>query len=122
MSYKRNLNRRQKIKLRIRKKVIGTSQRPRLVVFRSLNNIYASLFDDISNKTILTISTLSKEVKDGFKDKLTKVSKSRIVGKVLASKALEKNIKKIVFDRNGYLYQGRVKGIAEGAREGGLIF
>lgn len=120
MPVRNNLTSRQKIKYRIRKKVIGNSERPRLVVFRSLNNMYAQLVDDISNKTIFTVSTLTKEVKDELKDKSTKVSKSKIIGKLVAKKAAEFNIKKAVFDRNGYLYHGRVKAIAEGAREGGL--
>lgn len=122
MSVKNNLNSRQKIKYRIRKKVSGDPERPRLVVFRSLNNIYAQLIDDNSKKTICTISTLSKEVKDELKDKVAKTAKSKIVGKVIARIAIEKNIKKVVFDRNGYLYHGRVKAVADGAREGGLEF
>lgn len=82
--------------------------------------MYAQLIDDIAHKTICTVSTLSKEVKGELKDKITKVNESKIVGKVLAKKAAEYKIKKVVFDRNGYLYHGRVKAIAEGAREGGL--
>jgi len=120
MPVKNNLTSRQKIKYRIRKKVIGSPERPRLVVFRSLNNMYAQLIDDTTHKTICTVSSLTKEVKDELKDKTTKINKSKIVGKVMARKAAENNIKKVVFDRNGYLYHGRVKAIAEGAREGGL--
>ncbi len=120
MPVKNSLTSRQKIKYRIRKKVIGNSERPRLVVFRSLNNMYAQLIDDTAHKTLCTVSTLSKEVKDELKDKITKVNESKIVGKVLAKKAAEIKVKKVVFDRNGYLYHGRVKAIAEGAREGGL--
>lgn len=120
MPVNNNLTSRQKIKFRIRKKVIGSTERPRLVVFRSSNNMYAQLIDDISHKTICTVSTLTKEVKDELKDKITKVNESKIVGKVIAKKAAEKNIKKVVFDRNGYLFHGRVKAVAEGAREGGL--
>jgi large subunit ribosomal protein L18 len=120
MPVKNNLTSRQKIKYRIRKKVIGSTERPRLVVFRSSSNMYAQLIDDTSHKTICTVSTLTKEVKDELKDKTTKVNESKIVGKVIAKKAKEKDIKKVVFDRNGYLYHGRVKAVAEGAREGGL--
>lgn len=120
MPVKNNLTSRQKIKYRIRNRVIGSSERPRLVVFRSLNNMYAQLIDDTSHRTICTVSSLTKEVKDELKDKTTKINESKIVGKVLAKKAAENNIKKVVFDRNGYLYHGRVKAIAEGAREGGL--
>ena len=122
MSTITKLTSRERIKLRIRKKVIGTAERPRLVVFRSLNNIYAHLIDDINNKTILTISSISKGTADEFKDKVNKTNKSKIVGKLLAKKAKEKNISKVVFDRNGYLYHGRVKSLADGAREGGLEF
>jgi len=122
MSVKNNLDSRRKIKFRIRKRVAGSPERPRLVVFRSLNNIYAQLVDDINHKTICTVSTLNKEVKDELKDKTTKVSDSKVVGKVIAVKAKEKNINKVVFDRNGYLYHGRVKAVADGAREGGLEF
>ena len=122
MAVKNNLDSRRKIKFRIRKRVAGSSERPRLVVFRSLNNIYAQLIDDINHKTICTVSTLNKEVKEELKDKTTKVSDSKVVGKVIAAKAKEKNISKVVFDRNGYLYHGRVKAVADGAREGGLEF
>ena len=116
------LSSRDKIKYRIRKKVIGTSERPRLVVFRSLNNIYAHLIDDINNKTIFTVSSLSEEVVKELADKMHKTAKSKIVGKILAKKALENKINKVVFDRNGYLYHGRVKSLADGVREGGLKF
>lgn len=120
MTVKNNLDKRQKIKFRIRKRITGSSERPRLVIFRSLNNIYAQLVDDISHRTICTVSNLNKEVKDELKDKSTKVIESKAVGKIIAVKAMEKNIKKAVFDRNGYLYHGRVKAVADGAREGGL--
>lgn len=120
MPVKNNLTSRQKIKYRIRKKVKGSIERPRLVVFRSTTNMYAQLIDDASHKTICTVSTLTKEVKEELKDKTTKVNESKIVGKVIAKKAAENNIKKVVFDRNGYLYHGRVRAVAEGAREGGL--
>jgi large subunit ribosomal protein L18 len=122
MPVKNNLSSRQKIKFRIRKKVIGNSDRPRLVVFRSLNNIYAQLVDDINRKTICTVSTLSKEVKDELKDKTTKIAKSKVIGMVIARRAIDNKIKRVVFDRNGYLYHGRVKAVADGAREGGLEF
>ena len=120
MTVKNNLDKRHKIKFRIRKRITGSSERPRLVIFRSLNNIYAQLVDDINHRTICTVSNLNKEVKDELKDKSTKVTESKVVGKIIAVKAIEKNIKKAVFDRNGYLYHGRVKAVADGAREGGL--
>jgi large subunit ribosomal protein L18 len=116
------LSSREGIKFRIRKKVIGTAIRPRLVVFRSLNNIYASLVDDVNGKTIFTVSSLNKEITAAMKDKIQKKDKSKIVGKILAEKAKQNSINKVVFDRNGYLYHGRVKSLAEGAREGGLEF
>jgi large subunit ribosomal protein L18 len=119
MSIRNNLTTRQKIKYRIRKRVAGTAERPRLVVFRSLNNLYAHLIDDVKGETICSVSTLSKEVKD---EKTAKSAKSKIVGKLIAQKASEKNIKKVVFDRNGYLYHGRVKAVADAAREAGLEF
>ena len=116
------LTSRQKIKYRIRKKIVGTSKVPRLNVFRSLSNVYACLIDDISGKTLLTVSTLGKEYKSTPQDGLKKSDKSKAIGKLLAQKAIEMNIKKVVFDRNGYLFHGRIKAVAEGAREGGLQF
>lgn len=122
MAVRRNLTSRQRIKYRIRKRIEGSPERPRLVVFRSLNNIYAQLIDDINHKTICTVSTLNKEVKAGLKEKATKISDCKVVGKMIADKAKEKNITRVVFDRNGYLFHGRVKAVADGAREGGLEF
>lgn len=108
--------RKDKRHLRIRTRLIGDNDSPRLVVFRSNLHIYGMLVDDQSGKTLLSSS--DKE----FKGKLTKTEKANQVGKVLAEKALGKKIKKIKFDRGGYLYHGRVKALAEGAREGGLDF
>ncbi|HEY3251146.1 MAG TPA: 50S ribosomal protein L18 [Ignavibacteria bacterium] len=122
MPLRSNLSSHQRIKYNIRKKVVGTATRPRFTVFRSLNNIYAQLVDDINGKTLFTVSTISKDVKDSLKEKASKTEKSKIIGKKLAEKALENNIKKVVFDRNGYLYHGRVKAIADAAREAGLEF
>ncbi len=100
--------------LRIRKRVMGTAERPRLVIFRSLKHIYAQLVDDVSQRTLLTVG-------DG---ELTgkKAEKAGTVGKQLAEAAKEKGIAKVVFDRAGYRYHGRVKALADGAREGGLEF
>jgi large subunit ribosomal protein L18 len=122
MPVKSNLSSHQRIKYNIRKKVMGTSDRPRFTVFRSLNNIYVQLVDDINGKTLLTVSSVSKDVKTSLKDKISKIEKSKIIGKKLAEKAKENNITKVVFDRNGYLYHGRVKAIADAAREAGLEF
>jgi large subunit ribosomal protein L18 len=108
-----------KIKKRVRAKVFGTSTKPRLSVFRSNNEIYAQLIDDTAGKTLLSFSSLTKEVE---KSKANKTDKSLAVGKQLAAAAIANGITKVVFDRNGYLYHGRVKSLAEGAREGGLIF
>lgn len=105
--------------MRIRRHVSGTPERPRLVVCRSLSNIQAQLVDDTRGVTLMGVSSLSKEIdKKGKK----KIEVSKAVGKMLAEKAREKGIEKIVFDRNGYIYHGRVKAFADGAREGGLQF
>ncbi len=102
--------------------MFGTSERPRLVVFRSLKYIYGQIVDDQQQKTLLSVSNLSKEFREEIKKAKTKTEASKLVGKMLAKKALEKNIKRVVFDRNGYAYHGRVRALAEGAREGGLEF
>lgn len=119
---KKNITRREKIKFKIRKKIRGTAERPRLVVYRSLNHIYAQLVNDDEGKTLLSASTLEKGILEKVKDIKGKIGKSKIVGQVIAEKALQSNIKKVVFDRNGYLYHGRVKAVADGAREKGLEF
>lgn len=119
---RKNLDRRKKIKFKIRKKINGTAERPRLVVYRSLNEIYGQLIDDIAGKTVLSVSSISKDVSEKIKSEKGKISKSKIIGKVIAEKAKNENITEVVFDRNGYLYHGRVKAFAEGAREGGLKF
>jgi len=108
--------------MRIRKKVMGTAERPRLTVFRSLNHIYAQLVDDLSGRTILTVSSLDKEVVPKGGSTKGKLEAGKLVGKKLASKAKEKGIERVCFDRAGYLYHGRVKAVADGAREGGLNF
>ncbi|NIS74855.1 MAG: 50S ribosomal protein L18 [Deltaproteobacteria bacterium] len=108
-------------KKRIRKKIFGVAERPRLSVFRSAKHIYAQLVDDSIGFTILTVSTLNKDVRDQVKG-LKKTEAAKVVGKIIADKAKEKGVKKIVFDRNGFLYHGRVKALAEGAREAGLEF
>jgi large subunit ribosomal protein L18 len=110
--------RRKHIQLRVR----GTSIRPRMVVFRSNKNIYAQLVDDMSNRTIIGASTLTKEIREEVHKASSKRERAKIVGKHVAHLAKEKNIVKIVFDRAGYLYHGRVKALADGAREGGLQF
>ena len=109
-------------KKQIRKKISGTPQRPRLVIYRGLKNIIAQLNDDITNVTILSVDGRMVMKNSKEFEKKTKTEISREVGKYLAKKALEKNIEKIVFDRSGYKYHGRIKALADGVREGGLKF
>jgi large subunit ribosomal protein L18 len=111
--------RRQKIKFGIRKKISGTSQKPRLSVFRSNNDIYVQLIDDDGSKTLASASSRDKDI---LAQKVNKVEKSKLVGGAIARKAVELGLKDVTFDRGGYLYHGRVKAVAEGAREGGLKF
>jgi large subunit ribosomal protein L18 len=111
--------RREKIKFRVRKKIIGTTGRPRLSVFRSNNDIYVQLIDDSAGKTLASASSRDKDI---LAQKGTKVEKSKLVGTAIARKASELGLLDVTFDRSGYLYHGRVKAVAEGAREGGLKF
>jgi large subunit ribosomal protein L18 len=111
--------RRFRIKKRIRKIVQGTPDRPRMTVFRSSKAIYVQLIDDQDGKTLVAASSMEKEMKD---QKGTKTDIAKIVGKRVAEKAIQAGIEKVVFDRNGYLYHGRVKTLADAAREGGLKF
>lgn len=110
-----------KRKVRIRKRIFGTEERPRLSVFRSAKHIYAQVVVDSTGSTLVAASTLSPELKDVIAD-VEKSDAAKKVGELIGRKALEKNIKKVVFDRNGFLYHGRVKALAEGARESGLEF
>ena len=112
---------RSKIHARIRRKVLGTGNRPRLCVFRSIAHIYAQVVDDLSGKTLVAASTLESEVW-GEKKKAGNISAARMVGKAIAQRAKAKGIEAVVFDRGGYLYHGRVKALAEAARESGLKF
>lgn len=107
-------------KMRIRKKISGTAERPRLAVFRSLKHIQAHLIDDASGRALLGVSSSSKDLQGRVGSDSGKCDLSREVGKLLAEKAKEAGISHVVFDRGGYLYHGRVKALAEGAREGGL--
>ena len=110
---------RQRRHRRIRMKISGTAEVPRLNVFRSLNHVYAQVIDDVSGHTLASASTLDKDLQ--FEGK-GKSEQSIAVGKKVAERALAAGVKKVVFDRGGYLYHGRVKALAEGAREGGLEF
>ena len=106
---------------RVRAKISGTPEMPRMNVYRSLNNIYVQIIDDVAGDTLVSCSTLEKEIAAQIKDK-TKKEASRMVGETVAKKALAKGIEKVVFDRGGYLYTGRVQEVAEGARAAGLKF
>lgn len=111
--------RRQRIKKRIRKKVFGTSERPRMTVFRSNKHIYVQIIDDTKGHTLVAASSLEKEFR-GEKLPMTEMAKK--VGSLIAKRALEKGITKVVFDRNGYKYHGRIKALADAVREQGLNF
>jgi len=110
-----------KRKKRIRKKMAGTPQRPRLSVFRSARHVYAQIVDDSRGETIVTASSIEKVVK-GHEPFKSKVALANHIGKLIAERAVEKGIKKVVFDRNGFLYHGRVKAVSDGARKAGLDF
>jgi len=112
----KNRERRERIKLGIRKKVSGTTARPRLSVFKSNTGIYAQVIDDIKGVTVASASTVE------LGKKAVNIENSKNVGKKIAEKAIASGIQEIVFDRNGYLYHGNIKAFAEGAREGGLKF
>jgi large subunit ribosomal protein L18 len=107
--------------VRVRKKISGTSEKPRLCVFRSSKHIYAQIIDDVSSTTLVAASTLDEALK-GKLDYTGNKQAAKEVGKLIGSKAIEKGIKQVVFDRGGYLYHGRVKELADGAREAGLEF
>lgn len=110
-----------KRKFRIRKKLSGTTDRPRLSVFRSAKHIYAQLIDDLTGRTVASVSTLSKEFTDPAA-KESKVAAATVVGKMIAERAEAAGVKNVVFDRNGFLYHGRIKAVSDGAREAGLKF
>lgn len=116
----KNANRLQRHK-RVRRKVFGTPQRPRLCVFRSANNIYAQIIDDTKRVTLVAASSLEAEVKSAVNHTGNKEAAKK-VGELVAKKAVEKGITEVVFDRGGYLYHGRIQELAEGAREAGLKF
>lgn len=112
---------REKRHQRVRVRVRGTAERPRLNVFRSLRHMYAQLIDDVAGHTMASASTMDAEVKEQLA-KLSKADQAKLVGQVLAKRALEKGVKEVVFDRGGYKYHGRVKALAESARAAGLQF
>ena len=106
---------------RVRNKISGTAERPRLSVYRSLNHIYAQIIDDVAGNTLVACSTVEKSIAESVKD-LTKKEAAKVVGVEVAKRALEKGITEVVFDRGGYVYMGRVECVADGAREAGLKF
>ncbi len=122
MITKNRVQNRRRVKAHIRLKISGTPERPRLTVFRSLKHVYAQIVDDMSGKTLVSVSDISKDVKDQLKDVKGQMKLAKQVGQLAAKKAAEKNIKEVVFDRNGYVFHGVVKAMADGAREGGLKF
>ena len=121
MAQKTREQQRQRRHRRVRMKVFGTSERPRLNVFRSLENIYAQIIDDTKGHTVISASTIDGEIVKSLGEK-AKAEAAFEVGKALAQRAKEAGITKVVFDRGGYQYHGRVKALADGAREGGLDF
>ena len=124
MKIKTREDRRDRIKFRIRKRVRGTEQRPRLSVFRSVSHTYVQVIDDMSGRTIASASTVEAAVKGALpkEAKGGNVAGAKAIGKTIAERLIEKGVKRVVFDRNGFLYHGRVKAVADAAREAGLEF
>jgi large subunit ribosomal protein L18 len=124
MRIKTKEDRRDRIKHRIRKRVAGREERPRLTVFRSVTHMYVQVVDDASGKTIASASTVEAVVKGALPTKATggNVAGAKAIGKTIAERLIEKGVKRVVFDRNGFLYHGRVKAVADAAREAGLEF
>jgi large subunit ribosomal protein L18 len=122
MGNKSRAEARLKRRKRVRKKIKGTSEAPRLTVFRSSKNIYAQIIDDNNSSTLVDASSMSNGIRPQIIGKGGNREGASIVGKFIAERALEKGIKKVIFDRNGFLYHGRVKALAEAAREHGLVF
>lgn len=112
---------RQKRHQRVRNKIGGTPERPRLNVYRSLNHIYAQVIDDVAGNTVAAASTVEKDLQAQLSE-LTKKDAAKLIGKLVAQRAQEKGVKSVVFDRGGYVYMGRVANLADGAREAGLEF
>jgi len=124
MRIKTREDRRQRIKFRIRKRVAGDQERPRLTVYRSLSHIYVQVVDDMTGKTLASAATTEPDLKKGLSGKTRggNVAGATFVGKTIAQRLIDKGIKKVVFDRNGYLYHGRIRAVADAAREAGLEF
>ena len=124
MRIKTRDDRRQRIKFRIRKRVSGSQERPRLTVFRSVGHMYVQVVDDMTGRTIASASTVEPSVKGALPKTASggNVEGAKAIGKAIAERLLEKGVKRVVFDRNGFLYHGRVKAVADAAREAGLEF
>jgi large subunit ribosomal protein L18 len=124
MRIKTKDGRRQRIKFRIRRRVTGTVERPRLTVFRSVSHMYVQVVDDMSGRTIASASTVEPTVKAALPKKATggNVAGAKAIGKAIAERLIGQGVKRVVFDRNGFLYHGRVKAVADAAREAGLEF
>jgi large subunit ribosomal protein L18 len=124
MQIKTREDRRQRIKFRIRKRVSGDQARPRLTVFRSLSHIYVQVIDDMTGNTVVSAGTNEPALKKELSGKTRggNVAGAQFIGKTIAQRLIEKGIKKVVFDRNGYLYHGRIRAVADAAREAGLEF
>ena len=113
---------RQRRHRRIRKRVQGDAERPRLAVYRSLRHLYVQVIDDVESRTLFSISTMDKGAREQLAGTASRMERSKLLGKMLAERAKEKGVEKVAFDRGGYLYHGHIKALAEGAREGGLEF
>ena len=124
MRIKTKDDRRQRIRYRIRRRVSGTENRPRLTIFRSVAHMYVQVVDDMSGRTIASASTVEPTVKGALAKNSTggNIEGAKAIGRTIAQRLIEKGVKRVVFDRNGFLYHGRVKAVADGAREGGLEF
>jgi large subunit ribosomal protein L18 len=124
MRIKTREDRRRRIKLRLRKRIAGNEGRPRLTVFRSLSHIYVQVIDDMTGRTVASAATTEPSLKGNLAGKAKGGNKAgaQVIGKTIAERLIAKGIKKVVFDRNGYLYHGRVRAIADAAREAGLEF
>lgn len=124
MRIKTREDRRNRIKFRLRKRIAGDQERPRLTVYRSLSHIYVQVVDDMAGKTVASAATTEPALKSGLSGKTRGSNKAgaELVGKTIAQRLIEKGIKKVVFDRNGYLYHGRIQAVADAARKAGLEF
>src|SRR5215467_11724220 len=117
-------DRRERIHLRQRKRIMGTNERPRLSVFRSVTHIYAQVIDDLSGQTLVSASSVDAKLKGGFEKGVSggNIKGAEAIGKAIAERSIEKGIKRVVFDRSGFLYHGRIRAVAEAARKAGLEF